>query len=262
MDTSPSLNTVSNNNIVDKNYYNLDPGVYELIVEGGITASSVSAYDLLVSFNSITRIDNTSLSMTDKNIELVNLFDHPQAYSLRGRISGYSRSYKADLSPRKNYKYPFTLTKGESEKEFNIILSKEDFNKITDFTFEIIDSSGFAVEKGGLDYREDKISLSSKESAKSCVYNLLLIPAFTNASDSMTITINEETYFEKSKDFGIEGDASSVTLYPSITDRLKLDYSKPEIELPGDAVYKAKLRFQSGNKTMFELPITINQKEK
>jgi subtilisin family serine protease len=262
LDTSPSLNTVSNNSIIDKNYYNLDPGVYELIVEGGITASSASAYDLSVSFNSIIKIDNNSLNMTDNNIELVNLFNHPQAYSLRGRISGYSRNYKADLSSRKNYKHPFTLTKGESEKEFNIKLSKEDFNKTTDFTFEIIDSSGFAVEKGGLDYREDKISLSSKESNKLYEYNLILIPAFTNASDSMTVTINEETYFEKSTDFGIEGDASSVTLYPSITNRLKLDYSKPEIELPGDAIYQAKIRFQSGNKTMYELPLTINQKEK
>jgi tripeptidyl-peptidase II len=262
LDTSPSLNTVSNNNIVDKNYYNLKPGVYELIVEGSFSASSVCAYDLLVSFNSIQRIDNNSLSLADKNIELVNLFNHPQIYSLKGRISGFMRSFKADLNPHKTYKYPFSLTKDQSEKEFNIILSKEDFNKTTDFTFEIIDSSGFAIEKGGLDYREAKISLSAKESKKSYVYNLLLIPAFTHASDSMTVTINEETYFEKHKEFGIGGASLNFTLYPSIANRLKFDYSKSEIELPGDAVYQAKVIFQSGNRTMYELPITINQKEK
>jgi hypothetical protein len=163
LDSSPSLNTVSNTNISDKNYYNLEPGVYELIVEGGFNASSVCSYDLSVSFNSIQRIDNNSLNMADKNIELVNLFNHPQTYNLKGKISGYSRSFKADLSPRKTYKYPFSITKDESEKEFDILLSKEDFNKITDFTYEIIDSAGFAVAKGGLDYRQGNISLSAKE---------------------------------------------------------------------------------------------------
>jgi hypothetical protein len=200
--------------------------------------------------------------MADNNIELVNSFNHPQTYSLKGRISGYSRSFKADLTSRKTYQYPFSLTKGESEKEFSIILSKEDFNKTTDFTFEIIDSSGFAVEKGGLDYREAKISLSEKESKKSYVYNLLLIPAFTNISDSMTVIINEETYFERSKDFGIGGTGANLTLYPSINNQLNLEYSKPDFDLPGDAVYQAKVIFQSGNRTMYELPVTFNQKEK
>jgi subtilisin family serine protease len=262
LDSSPYLSTVTNNNIVDKNYYNLDPGVYELIVEGMFTASSVNTYDLSVSFNSIQRTDNNALSMVDKNIELVNFYNHPQSYSMKGRISGFMRSFKADLSPRKAYKYPFTFLKGESEKEFNIILSKEDFNKTTDFTFEIVDSSGFAIEKGGLDYRESKISLYVRGSEKSYVYNLLLIPAFTNASDSMTVTINEETYFEKYKEFGIGGITSTSTLYPSITNRIKLDYSKPDIELPPDAVYQAKIIFQSGNRTMYELPFTIDQKGK
>jgi subtilisin family serine protease len=262
LDTSPYLNTVNNNNIIEKNYYNLDPGVYELIVEGMFNSSSVSYYDLSVSFNSIKRIDNNSLNLSDKNIELVNLFNRPQSYNLKGRISGYLSSFKANLGPRKAYKYPFTLMKGESEKEFNIILSKEDFNKTTDFTFEIIDSSGFAIAKGGLDYRKGKISLSTKESKKTYVYNLLLIPAFTNSTDSMTVTINEETDFENSKEFGVKESAANLTLYPSIANKLNLDYTKPEFELPGDAVYQGKVIFQSSNKTMYELPIVIDQKEK
>ena len=261
LDSSPYLSTVSNNNIIDKNYYNLDPGVYELVVEGMINASSVSAYDLSISFNSVKRIDNHPLNMTDKNIDLVNLFDNPQSYSMRGRILGYSRSFKADLNPQKKYKYPFTLTKGESEKEFDIILSKKDFNNITDFTYQIIDSTGFAVEQGGLEYRKGEINLSAKESKKMYEYNLLLIPAFTNASDSMAVTINEKTYLEKSKEFEIMGAASDFTFYPSIKNRFILEYSKPDIELPADAVYQAKVTFQSGHKTMYELPITINQKE-
>lgn len=260
IDSSPFLSTVSNNNTIDKNYYNLDPGVYELIVEGMFNGSSANAYDLTVSFNSIQRTDNTSLNLTDKNIELVNFFNHPQSYSMKGRISGYSRSFKADLSSRKTYKYPFSITKDESEKEFNIILSKEDFNKITDFTFEIIDSTGLAVAVGGLDYRKGEVSLSAKDSNKSYVYNLVLIPAFSYASDSMTVTINEVTGFEKSKEFSIKGSGASFTLYPSISNKFNLDYTKPEFELPGDAAYQAKVIFQSGNKTMYELPVTINQK--
>ena len=152
--------------------------------------------------------------------------------------------------------------KGELEKEFNIILSKEDFNKTTDFTFEIVDSSGFAVEKGGLDYRKGKISLSANESKKTNVYNLLLIPAFTNTSDSMTVTINEETSFEHSKEFIVKGSAANLTFYPSIPNRFILGYTKPEFELPVDALYQAKVIFQSSNKIMYELPVVIDQKDK
>jgi hypothetical protein len=262
LETSPYVNTVSNNNIVDRNYFNLDPGVYELIVEGMFTASSVCSYDLSVSFNSIQRIDNNSLNLVDKNIDLVNFFNHPQTFNVRGRISGYIRSFKADLIPHVTYQYPVTLKKGESEKEFEIVLSKDDFNKVTDFTYEIVDSSGFAVEKGGLDYRKGKISLTSLQYDKSDKYNLILIPGFTNTSDSMTVTINEETFFEKSRAIGLDGISQNLTLYPSITNRLSLAYLKPDVAIPSDAVYQAKLLFQSGSKTIDELPFTINQKDK
>ena len=262
LESSPYVNTVSNNNVVEKNYYDLDPGVYELIVEGMFIASSVCSYDLTVSFSSIQRTDNNSLNLIDKNIDLINFFNHPQAVNVRGRISGYIRNFKADLTARKYYMYPVSLKKGESEKEFEIVLSKDDFNKVTDFTYEIVDSSGFAVEKGGLDYRKGKISLSSLEYDKSDKYNLILIPGFTNASDSMTVTINEETFFEKPQGFGLDGIAPTLTLYPSITNRLTLDYVKPDVEIPSDALYQAKLLFQSGTKTFGELPFTIDNKEK
>jgi hypothetical protein len=78
----------------------------------------------------------------------------------------------------------------------------------------------------------------------------------------MTVIIDEETYFERSKDFGIGGTGANLTLYPSITNQLNLEYSKPDFDLPGDAVYQAKVIFQSGNRTMYELPVTFNQKEK
>jgi tripeptidyl-peptidase II len=260
LESSPYLNTLTSNNIVDNNYYNLVPGVYELIVEGAFTASSNCAYDLSVSFNSIQRTDNNSLNMTDKNINIVNFFNHPQSYSMRGRISGYSKSFKADLNSHKSYQYPFSFMKGESEKEFDIILSKEDFNKITDFTFEIIDSSGFAVTKGGLEYRKGDISLSSRASDKNYVYNLLLIPAFTYATDSMTVTINEVTNFDHPRDYSVKSGTTNITLYPSINYELELEYYKPEIEIPVDAVYQAKIVFQTGNKPIYELPFTIDQK--
>ena len=262
LDSSPYLNTAGNNNAVDKNYSNLDSGVYELIVEGSFTASSVCAYDLSVSFNSIQRIDNNSLNMAEKNIEVVNLFNTPQPYNIRGRISGYTRKFKADLISGIAYKYPFSFTKGESEKEFIITLKKEDFNKVTDFTYEIVDSSGYAIVKGGLEYNKGNINLSANESKKSYVYNLLLIPAFTNASDSMTVTINEDTHFDKSKEFSMKNGSASLTLYPSITNSLSLGYSKLDYEIPSDAVYQAKVIFQLSNKSIYELPVTIDQKEK
>ncbi|MDR3610317.1 MAG: S8 family serine peptidase [Ignavibacteriaceae bacterium] len=260
IEQSPSLSSPGNNSIVEKNYYNLEPGVYELIVEGSFSASSVSTYDFTVSFSSIQRIDDNKLNFVDKNIDLVNPFNQTLTYSMRGRISGYSRSFKADLNSKIAYKYPFSFKKGESEKNFHIILSKHDFNKVTDFTFEIVDSSGFAVSKGGLEYRTGDLNISAMGGKKEGEYNLLLIPAFTNAKDSMTVTIQEETDFEKPKNFDVKAGAEDLTLYPSVSNQISLDYSKPDIDIPADALYQGKIIFSSSNKTVYILPLCISPK--
>jgi hypothetical protein len=261
IEVSPTLTTTGNNTIIEKNYYNLNPGVYELIVEGMLNNNSASTYDLSVSFNSVRRVDNNRLSLKDKEIEVVNYFNQPQTYSVTGKISGYCRSYKADLSGKLIYKYPFTLKNGESEKGFDIILSKEDFNKTTDFTFEIVDSAGLAIEKDGLSYRQGNISLLKKDGKKGAAYTLLIIPAFTNAADSMSITIKEETEFDSPKEFSVKGTtANNLSLYPSITKPLYLDYSKPETNIPSDAGMYGQLIFQSSGKTIYELPVEIDLK--
>jgi len=258
IDSSPFLNTVNNNNAVEKKYYNLDPGVYELVVNASFNAASVSTYDLSISFNSIQRIDKNSLNFADRNIELINFFNLPQSYNLKGNISGYSRSFKADLVSYKQFKYPFTFKKGEIGKVFNIILSKENFNKITDFTYEIIDSTGYAVTKSGLDYRIGKLSLPAIGIKNGDIYNLLLIPAFVNSNDSMIVTVKEETDFEKIKDFSASGNSTALTFYPSIANKISLSFSKPDIEIPADAVFRGKIIFQSLNKTLYELPVSID----
>jgi hypothetical protein len=141
-------------------------------------------------------------------------------------------------------------------------LSKEDFNKTTDFTFEVVDSAGAALSKGGLSYRTGDISFSARGTGKGSQYNLLLIPAFVNSSDSMTVTINEETQFENQKESGIKTAAGVFTLYPSIPTKIELFYTRPEIDIPENAVYSGKALFQSSNKTVYELPLLIDSKEK
>jgi hypothetical protein len=261
IDMSPSINSVTNANKIEKEYYSLEPGIYELVVAGAYTAASVSIYDLSISFNSIQRIDNTVLNLKDKNIEIINAYNQPCSYSVQGFISGYFTSFKADLDSNRVYKYPFTFKKGETEKTFTVILSKDDFNKTTDFTYEIVDSSGYAVSKGGLDYRIGEISYSAKGSNQKDAYNLLLIPAFTNASDDMTVTIKEETEFENPFRLRINENSSNLTLYPSIAKSLVLDYAKPDVELPGNSVLSGKLLFQSSDETVYELPVSISPKD-
>jgi subtilisin family serine protease len=263
IELSPLLYSVNDNESVGGNYYNLEPGVYEVMVEGFFLADTVSGYNLKIDFNSIDRYDNKELTGTNNTINVINYFGDQKSYSVSGQINGYVQNHEIKLNGRETYKYPFTFKEGEASKTFKIILSKENYNKVTDFSFQVLNDSGVAIVKDGLSYRTGEISITSAEVTGGSDLVFELIPAFTNASDSMTVTVNEETAMESQMQFSVVGSSrGSVSLYPSIEQKIYLNYSKPSYELPeGSQVYgTVTFTSSSSQKTEYELPITINFK--
>ncbi len=55
--------------------------------------------------------------------------------------------------------YLSLLRRDEASKEFEIKLSKNDFNKITDFSLLIYDMDGNAKKKDAMSYREGSIEI-------------------------------------------------------------------------------------------------------
>lgn len=257
---SPFMNTVRNDEILESFHYDLEPGVYELIAEGMFTANKLSVYNLSAEFSSLQFIGDKEISNDDNQRDIVNIFNQIKSYNLSGEILGYEKNYKVKLTGEEIYKMPFSLKKGEASKEFNIEMTKEDFNKVTDFSLMILDSSGYAASKDGLSYRTGSISIGNNSDSESVEYTLSIIPAFTHKNSSMSIKIRELTNFSSSIPVQVTNlGKSSVTLYPNSPRKLKFELTKPDHSLQEDAKFYGKIYFKSSstNKKEYELPLNF-----
>lgn len=263
IELSALLYSQNDNESIKGNYYNIQPGVYEVMVEGYFLADTVSGYNLKIDFNSIKRTDDKELTGTNNAIDVIDYFNEQKSYSVSGQINGYVQDHEFKLNGRETYKYPFTFKPGEASKTFKIILSKEDYNKVTDFSFQVLNDSGVAVVKDGLSYRTGEISITPAEVTGGSDLIFELVPAFTNASDSMTVTVKEETAMDSQTQFSAAGSSrGSISLYPSIEQKIYLNYSKPPYDMPEGSKVYGTVTFTSSasQETEYELPITINFK--
>lgn len=228
-----------------KYYYNLKPGVYELVTTGFYRAKDTSNIRLTVEFDGLKRLDDEMLSADHNYVKVVNVFNEELDFNLEGKIQGYKKEYEVKLDGKDLHKIPFTLKDGESAKLFEISISKEDYNKTTDFPIEIYNSKGKAVSKTGMSSKTATISVRNNDKENS-EYELVLRPAFTLKPGKMTINIIEKTGFDNQPEVKVKGvGRRSTTFYPSIPVELKCDFSKPEIDYPEDANPYGKIYFKN-----------------
>lgn len=251
------FNSLNDAEIFQRNFDNLKPGVYELVILGNFTAKEVSYFDVSIDMNATKRIDNKNLSVDDNEIEVINSLTKVKNYLLNGNILGYQKEYFINLDSVESYDIPFQLKKGEKRKKFEITLSKDEFNKLTDFALMIYNESGEAKLTGGFSYRSSSIELNRNKSDVDENYKLTLIPAFTHSAGKLKIKIVEKTFFENSIQLSLS--SNRITLYPSISEAIKLELKKPEINY-SDAKYFGTLIFSHPRTNIkeFELPLTFN----
>jgi hypothetical protein len=155
---------------------------------------------------------------------------------------------------------PFTITKGEGSKEFKFELTKEDFSKITDFAYQILDESGKALNKSGLSYRTGSIVAEFAGDKDTVNYVLEIIPAFVNKELNANLSVNEITYFASPISVDVKNASkTSLSLYPNNIKYLDFSFAKPEITIPADANVYGKVYFKSlsSGKKEYELPINF-----
>lgn len=263
LDLSSTLNTTDGEYVIENNYYDLSPGVYELLVEGHFTATGNSVYNLSVGFRSIIRQGKELISSKHNSIEMINLFNKEEEYKLNGSITGYERTFVVKLEGEDYFSMPFVLKENEASKQFKVILSREDFNKITDFSLRILDKNGIAVNKNGLSYREGDISVSSNSDSGTVEYKLELIPAFAYEPGELTITVEEVTTFKETTGLSVVyNKRPAVILYPSVPKSLSIGYTYPDAGIPEDANLTGKISFESVStgKIEYELPVSFNNR--
>lgn len=261
VDVSSVLYSVNNDEKIEKYYYDLKPGVYEIIVDGFFLSSEPSTYNLEVEFISVSKIGNDYLTEEQSSIEVVNYFNEAKIYNLSGELSGVKKNYLVTVNGSSTLKIPFKIRKGERSKEFQFSLSKEDFNKVTDFSFQILDSTGKAVSKNALSFRSGgEVSAELQEGKDSVEYILELVPAFVSKELSAKVMIEEKIYFPSSIPLEVKcAGKSSVTLYPNNPKRMDIKFVKSDLKYSEGYNGFGKIYFKSAstNKNEYELPINF-----
>jgi hypothetical protein len=156
---------------------------------------------------------------------------------------------------------PFVLRKGEQSKEFKVVLSKEDYNKFTDFSILIYDTEGIAVNKNGLSFREGSVDVENSSDADSTEFIFEIVPAFTNETDEAAVELTITTEFFTEHQIGvIHNKKPMITLYPSLPKTLDLYIEKPNEFFPENSTPIGKIYFEASSteKTEYELPINFN----
>ncbi len=255
------LNTKTQDNNIENTFYNLVPGVYELDIEGYFLSDQTSNYKVDVNFYGINNIGKDELNESNKTLNIINEFNNAEAYNLSGKILGYETSEKVVIKAGDQYSFPFVLYKNESSKEFNVSLSKEDFNKVTDFSVLIYNEDGKAIEKTGLGYKDGSLTIENTFKTDTVNLKLLLVPGFANGDSQLEANITTKTYMKIPTEFSIKDNSRSTSvLYPSIQKELTCDFQKPDYVMPNNAKVFGKIYFESRStkKIDSEMPIHFN----
>ena len=228
IDRSPSIHTLDDKNEIEETYFNLKPGVYEVIVDGSFLAKGISTYDLSIQFYGINRLDDKIVDADNNQIEVVNLFNAPSTLNLKGQFTGYEVNHEVVISGSENFRMPFVLRKGEKSKEFKLEISKTDYNKFTDLALLIYDTDGVEVNSDALGYSSGSITVKNSSDADSTEYVFEIVPGFAHESSSADINLTEFTTFKNEYSFEVISEKkSTVTLYPSLPKPLQIYFDIP-----------------------------------
>jgi tripeptidyl-peptidase II len=246
----------------EKFYYNLEPGVYELVVLGQFTSKRKSTYDLTVEFKGMTRVDNGAICQMENSIEVVNYLNKLEKYKMSGDILGYQKEYSIFLDSVKIYDHEFIIKKAEKAKSFEIEISKTDFNKITDFALIIFDKDGKKIGSDALSYNNGSISIHNSFNDDETKLVLRLVPAYACGAGEIDVKVVEKTILKEKKEINVTSEGSTkISMYPSLKKSLSLKYELPEYKIPEGTNYYGKLYFNSTDDTkeIVKLPILIKQ---
>jgi subtilisin family serine protease len=234
--------------VSEKYFYNLEPGVYELVVLGQFAAKEKSIYDLTVEFKGVSRVDEGAICQEKNSIEVVNYLNKVETYKMSGNILGFQKEFTLLLDSVKTYDYSFTMKKNEKAKYFELEISKTDFNKVTDFAIVIYDEDGKSVSSDGLSHNTGAISLYNSFDKDSVNLILKLIPAYSNEAGQINVKVVETTLMKEKAEIRVTSENSSrVKLYPSLKKMLELKYELPKYKIPEGTNYFGKLYFNSAN---------------
>ena len=159
----------------------LFPGVWEVDYFAPLSNSAESRFNISAGYASFSVKPSTISKMRLQNgrmptgsVDVKNNLSSLFNGVISGSVKGIVRSLELK-SHEGEFEYAFTVGDNYRRVEFNVTLSKTVFNRLTDFTMQIVADDGRVLENKGLTYRRGHISFTPPASD---TYYLKLIPAF------------------------------------------------------------------------------------
>lgn len=245
-----------NESRIKREYYDdLMPGVYEFVILGQFTSAKESEFDIDFEIDGINVLGH---SIINNELKVANYLAETNEYILDGKLLGFEKDYIVNMNGQETYKIPFKLMEGESKKCFDIPLSKEDFNKVTDFALMIYDAKGKAKAIGGHSQKDASITVKRQKDEGIEEYSLVLIPGFANSPSSISIPIKEKTYLNKPEVIDVSfNKKNKLTFFPDIEYKLNCKFNVPDISLPEENSYFGEISFKSTKTDDVQLTKTI-----
>jgi len=234
---------ISDDGVKHEYVQDLTPGVYEFVVLGEFTSNEESIYGLDFGIDGVNIVSDV---IENNKINVVNYFPEIKTYNLKGKLLGYKKTSTIKMDRKDKYTIEFNLNTGESQKTFEISLSKDDFNKITDCAFMIYDENGKAQKTGGLSYKDGEITIKKLFGDIIEKYKLVIIPGFAEKPGTLEITLSEKTYFDEVSEIQVTSSHSnSITMYPDIVYPLNCFYDLKDYTIQTGHNYFGEIVFTS-----------------
>ncbi|MBN2571007.1 MAG: S8 family serine peptidase [Ignavibacteriales bacterium] len=248
IEMSYTLDSGSDFTPVSNIYNDLQPGVYELVVHGHFQAEKESQYKISVEFDGVNLVEDKIIATGENTLDLINKFEGTKSYYLDGEILGYVKEYTVEFNNTDLSEIPFKLNPGESSRKFLVSMSKEDWNKTTDFSLLIFDKDGIAQAKNGLSYKKGDVEILKYNLEGVEDYTLKIIPAFANAPSNLSLNIKEITYFDSPNLLNVTCDGKkSVQLKYNEKTTIKIDFQKPGQDIPSGYYGYGKIYVKASN---------------
>ena len=242
---------------LNKYYMNIDPGVYEFDIVGSYLDQNPSEYNLFTGFDAVHRTECNVLKEGLNKISIINLFDQVNEYNVSAEILGYVSETDLSFEGGDEKELPLKFNENEAGKKIDLLMSKQDFNKLTDFAVLILDDDGLAVKQESLSYQFGSLELNNIYSGTKNL-KLKFVPGFTYSESNLTLNVKNYTTVNSPLKIAVR--QSSVVLYPSVTNEIDLNCPQPDFEIPqGSRVFgKLYLKCTSSGNTELEIPLYFN----
>lgn len=227
----------------------LRPGTWEVVNRADMTTDTRSTYDLGISFSGLhSRPEEIAALDFDAPgeaptaaFEVVNRFSEPFEGTAAGSVDHWRRERNVEVEGSV-FTYDFTVDETIAAVEFEIELTGETYNRMTDCAVNIMDSEGVYAAQSGLGQRFGDVSLSP---ASPGGYTLEVVAAFSLPDDAESWSLDLVERFELAEPVALsvtQRGETSLRVVPDVPATLEIEAAASPVTAPSGFVNAGEVR--------------------